>query len=98
MPPSHHGQYSSQASALFSLAAWRSKGCQLPATCYTCRENASKRPLGRYDLAAGVKRRSGTFTVWPRRFLRKHFGAFGPAMIPKGKGMLGKVYRYPGKY
>ena len=34
------------------------------------RNNASKRPPGRYDFA-GVKRRPGAFTVWPGRFLKK---------------------------
>ena len=37
---------------------------------HACRNNASKRPLGRYDFA-GEKRRPGTFTVCPGRFLKK---------------------------
>ena len=40
------------------------------------RNNASERPLGRYDLA-GVKIRPGAFTVWSGgRFMKKTFQTF----------------------
>ena len=54
---------------------------QVPDTGTKYRNNASERPLGRYEIA-GVKRRHGAFTVlWPGRFLKENISGL---LAPRG--------------